>query len=351
MAIPEHVPWQATGHTLGNGGQGQVHLVIKTDEPDGPEFALKELRNSAGLQARQRFQREIEAVKSLSAPSIVRIVDYSKEDQDYQFYVMEYHKGARDLEKIIFSDSNPYHGNVEASLALFEEIVSAIGVCESSDPLIVHRDINPKNILILPDETVCLIDFGICQIQDGGIVTLTDENVGSRNYTAPECEYGRDAVVGVHSDIYSAAKVLWSAITSRRAFAREEPVFSDQSMEKMFPANKDTWHLMDVFEKTIRGQIEDRCRTTAEVLEHVAEVKYLVRRGFPPLKDILSRCPSCGANSIRGGQNTHPGGAGFQIFGNVPPGFASRVCERCGFAFVRGINVWNTNVQRLEGLS
>ena len=351
MAIPEHVPWRATGHSLGGGGQGQVHLVTPRDDLEGTRFALKELRNTASLQARQRFQREIEAVKSLDHPSIVRILDHSQAGDTYQYYVMEYHDGATPLDKIIFSAGNPYHGNVEASLTLFEEIVSAIAICESSSPQIVHRDISPKNILLLPDETICLIDFGICQIQDGAIVTLTDENVGSRNYTAPECEYGRDAVVGVHSDIYSAAKVLWSAITSRRAFAREEPVFSDQSMEIMFPANKDTWHLMDVFEKTIRGQIEDRCKTTAEVLQQVGEVKYLIRRGFPPLKDILSRCPSCGANTIRGGRDTLPGGPGFQIFGNVPRGSASRVCERCGFAFIRDFNKWSSNVKRLEGLS
>ena len=351
MAIPEHVPWLATGTDLGSGGQGSVRLVTRKEDEGGPQFALKELRNTASLQARQRFQREIEAVKSLNHPSIVQILDHSQAGDTYQFYVMEYHEGARDLDKIIFSEANPYHGDVQACLSLFEALVHAIAACEAADPPIVHRDINPKNVLVLPDESIKLIDFGICQIQDGAIITLTDENVGARNYTAPECEYGRDAAVGVHSDIYSAAKLLWSAITSRRAFAREEPVFSDQSMEVMFPDKKDAWHLMYVFEKTIRGQIEDRYKTTAEVLEHVVEVKYLVRRGFPPLEDILNRCPSCGANNISGGHNTLPGGPGFPIFGNLPRGSASRVCERCGFAFIRDFNIWNGNVQRLKGLS
>lgn len=222
MAIPEHVPWRATGRTLGSGGQGQVELVTHKDSPQGQKFALKVLKYAASPQARKRFQREIEAAKSISHPSIVRIIDHSEAVHDFQYYVMEYHEGATDLEKIIFSDSNPYYGKAEASLNLFEKIVVAIGGYEKSNLSIVHRDISPKNILVLPDDTIRLIDFGICQIQDGERITLTDENVGARNYTSPECEFGDEADVGIHSDIYSAAKVLWSAITSKRAFARPE---------------------------------------------------------------------------------------------------------------------------------
>ena len=130
---------------------------------------------------------------------------------------MEYHKGAKTLDTVIFSESSPFHGNVVKSLAMFEQIIAAIGVCEAHEPAVVHRDVNPSNILVLPDSTIRLIDFGICQVQDGTLITLLDENVGTRNYTSPECEAGEDGAIGVHSDIYSAAKVLWSMLTSRRA--------------------------------------------------------------------------------------------------------------------------------------
>jgi serine/threonine protein kinase len=121
---------------------------------------------------------------------------------------MEYHKGARTLNSLILSATNPYYGNVTKSLNLFEQVVSAIKFCQSSNPPIVRRDINPKNILVLPDDTICLIDFGICQVQDGTIITLVDENVGARNYTSPECEAGNEESIHVYSDIYSASKVL-----------------------------------------------------------------------------------------------------------------------------------------------
>ena len=295
MKIPESVPWRSTGKTLGSGGQGAVALVKRSDDVDGPDYALKALRNVGSAQARDRFRREIEVVKQLAHTSIIKIHDHSKEGDAFQYYVMEYHEGAKPLSKIIASSgSNPFHGDVLKSLELFEKLISAISACEKSDHQIVHRDINPKNILLLPDETIRLIDFGICQIQDGAMITLTDEDVGTRNYTSPECEAGTDTKVGVHSDIYSASKVLWSAITSQRAFAREAPVFGDRSMERMFPTQPETWHLAHIFEKTIRQKAEDRFGKTSQLFERIRDVRHVVQRGLPPVGDVKDRCPSCG---------------------------------------------------------
>ena len=162
MRIPENVPWRSVGTTLGSGGQGVVELVTRKDDPEGPQYALKALRNIGSQQAQERFRREIEVAKNLTHPAIVPVVDQSEPDDDFQFYVMEYQEGARTLASIIFSGSNPFYGDGLNSLDLFERIVSAISVCQTYNPPIVHRDINSKNILILPDKTIRLIDFGIC---------------------------------------------------------------------------------------------------------------------------------------------------------------------------------------------
>ena len=227
MKIPENLRWKSTGKTLGSGGQGDVQLVIDKDDPDGRKYALKTLRNVGSHQALQRFQREIEVVQRLSHPSIVPIVDYSESGSAFQYYVMQYYEGARSLAGAIFSPDSPYRGNVAKCLDLLEQLLRVIGVCEISN--VVHRDIKPQNILVLPDESIRLIDFGICQFDSGVLLTLVDENVGARNYTAPECEAGNEGHIGTHSDIYSAGKVLWSAITGKQAFARERPAFSNNS--------------------------------------------------------------------------------------------------------------------------
>ena len=346
MRIPEDLPWQATGITLGEGGQGEVRLVRDRNKPEGPKYALKILRNTGSIQARERFRREIEAVKQLRDPAIVQVIDHSREKDDFQYYVMEYHEGAKTLGSIIFDKGNPYHGDIKGSLALFESIVSAIGVCEASNPRIVHRDINPRNILVLPDNTIRLIDFGICQINDGAMITLVDENVGARNYTSPECESGSDASVGCHSDIYSAAKVLWAVITSKQAFAREEPAFGNRSMDAMFPKLPETWHLTHIFEKTIRRDPANRCRSSGEVLGVIRDVLYLVQRGFPPVMAVRPYCPSCGWRSVEEYED------GFRVFGNPnPPGVKSLICDRCGFVFARNTAIWESTVKRLGGLS
>ena len=131
------------------------------------------------------------------------------------------------------------------------------------------------------------------------MITLTDEGVGARDYTAPECESGSDdRPVGIHSDLYSAAKVLWSAITSQKAFAREQPVFRHRSMREMFPSQTETWHLIRIFEKTIRENPENRFSTTRRVLDLIHETRFLVQGGYPPLEDAGRRCPSCGCTEL-----------------------------------------------------
>ena len=330
MKIPEDVPWRPTGTTLGRGGQGEVQIVTRKDESEGSEYALKALRNAGSLQARRRFRREIEAVKGLRSSVIVQVIDHSEEDDSFQFYVMEYHEGAKTLDRIITSTTNPYHGNVTMSLVLFEQVISAIAECQAADPPIVHRDINPKNILVLPDNTIRLIDFGICQVQDGTMITLVDENVGARNYTSPECEAGNDEAVHVNSDIYSAAKVLWSAITSKRAFAREAPVFTDRSMEIFFPNRPETWHLFHIFEKTIRQNQSDRVHGVGETFDLVREVRHLIYMGFPPIQEAARRCPSCGLKDL--GRIDE----GYLMIGSPnDPRVITLLCNSCGFSFER----------------
>ena len=348
MKIPDHLPWKSTGTTLGSGGQGDVELVTRSDDRDGRQYALKALKRVGSSQARQRFRTEIEAVKSLAHKAIVPVVDQSEPDDEFQFYVMEYVEGAKPLDRIIFdAESNPFHANAPKSLDLFHQIVSAIHACERANPQIVHRDINPKNILVAPDETIRLIDFGICQVQDWTKITLVDEDVGTRHYTSPECENGNDSEIGVHSDIYSAGKVLWSAITSRHAFARETPVFSNLSMRELFPNQPDTWHLSLLFEKTIRMNVGDRYLSTRDLLGLVSKLRKVIQDGFAPLEKIIKRCLNCGWNDMR-----YIGSVQGDIFvGRDDMEVAWFKCEFCGFLLPRDFNTLRNSLDRTENLS
>ena len=338
MPIPKDIQWKPTGTTLGGGGQGDVHLVTRKSDPEGPKYALKVLRNAGSPQALERFQREIEVVKQLDHPAVVSIFDHSKPTEEFQFYVMEYYEGATTLERTIFSKDNHLKGEVTDCLNLFEQIILALQAYENHNPTIVHRDINPKNILLLPDGSIRIIDFGICQIDDGRALTLVDENVGPSNYISPECEAGNDGLVGIQSDIYSAAKVLWSAITSEFAFARERPAFDNRSMRRMFPGKPETWHLMAIFEKTIRESPADRFQRSDDILTLIQELRFVIKGGFPPLEDIRGRCPSCGWKRVNIWRS------GYAVFGQARPDIDKLICDYCGFAFVRDAAVWKKNL-------
>jgi serine/threonine protein kinase len=325
MKIPKESRWEATGQALGEGGQAQVVLVTdKTKEFDGV-WAIKILKRRQSPQAYERFSREILAIKKLQHPNIIQIVDHSIPDAEFQFYVMEHVEGAKTLEKIMVSENSPFLGDALRSLDLYEQICSALIECGHSNPKIVHRDLSPANILIKLDGSIKIIDFGLCQIEGHETITLLDEGVGSVNYMAPECESGANEIVSAGADLYSAGKILWSAITGKKAFSREKPVFSGKTMTEIFPENPETWHLHHIFEKTIRHNVGNRWSSAKAAVGHARRVRYLIQAGYPSLEEISRRCTVCGVGDLESFQGGHV------VFGNPNPrGIDAVQCSYCG---------------------
>ncbi|MCZ0939406.1 MAG: serine/threonine-protein kinase [Caldilineaceae bacterium] len=335
MSIPEDLPWKPVDEeTLGSGGQGTILIVTHEEDLDeGIKYALKVLDKPGDRRARKRFQDEIEAIKSLDHASIIRVFDHSEIDDDFQFYVMEYFEGARSLDKIcLSSEPNPFHGDTLKSLDLFEQIIKAISVCEQLDKPLFHRDISPRNILLLSDGSIRLIDFGLCQKVGDNTITYSGENIGTRNYAPPECGAGSQLEIGTYTDIYSAAKVLWSIVTSEGVFEREGAITTNKSMEKMFPLNRETWHLNRIFRRAIQYEPDQRFQKAEQVQEKINEIRRVVKGGFPPLEAVKDYCPSCGLKGVRIGKN-----GGRQAFDtlNLFRTYRTFECTICGFSFIR----------------
>ena len=288
---------------------------------------MKILAAGRSEQAYARFYREIEALKSLDHPGILKIVDHSAVDAKFHFYVMHLIPEARPLADVIFSPSNPFSGNPVKCLDLVDRILDILVACESNTPRILHRDLKPANILLLPDGSVRIIDFGICQIEGESAITLVDEGVGAQNYMAPECESGAEGQAGPYSDLYSVGKILWSCITGRRAFARENPAFNAKSMPELFPDEPAIWHLYHVFERTIRRDHKQRAQTAVDCRSLVRRTRNLVVAGYPPLEQIRDSCPLCGAGTLGHFEGSH------MVFGNPNPGgiyaFQCNYCHTC----------------------
>jgi serine/threonine protein kinase len=166
MKIPENLKWKKTGKTLGQGGQGQVFEVQDVTSKNGLTYAMKALSKNRPSKAYERFHREIKAIASLRHPYIIKIADFSSLEDDFQYYVMEIVQGAVPLQTILKSSDNPYLRNPIKSMKLFRQICEALLACEESEPCIVHRDLSPANVLIVPDGSIKIIDFGLCQIED-----------------------------------------------------------------------------------------------------------------------------------------------------------------------------------------
>lgn len=202
---------------LGNGGMAWVYLA--RDLVDGRQVAVKVLYPQLGqdISFVQRFTQEAKLAMDLcqAAPEqhIVRVLDYGS-DQEIHYLVMEYVEG-QDLHQLLEEEgARPWR----QALALAHQVTLALEhACRHG---IVHRDIKPGNIMILPDETVRVLDFGVARARTSP--TLTHSGfVGSPSYVAPEQAMGRS--VDTRADIYSLGIVLYEMLSGQLPFQSDTP--------------------------------------------------------------------------------------------------------------------------------
>jgi len=202
---------------LGRGGFGVVLLAY--DNVLQRRVALKLISFPEGISKEERkvlverFFREARAAAGLSHPNIVTIHDISKMLDKY-FISMEYLEG-EPLSKII--SKGPL--NQDRALHIAEQVLSALGYAHSMG--VIHRDIKPDNIFILPKDRVKLVDFGLARIQTSSTFTGSGIVMGSPGYIAPEVIDGGKA--DERSDIFSFGVVLYEMLTGTRPFGPNDP--------------------------------------------------------------------------------------------------------------------------------
>src|SRR5215510_8111176 len=165
---------------LGRGGFGTVYRAF--DPTVGRLVAIKVLVSQAGKDLLTRFRNEAIAAGNLRHENIVTIYEFG-EDKGVPFIVMEYLEG-EDLQQAMASGK---------PLTLLEKISimtqAAAGLDCAHRHGVVHRDVKPANIRLLPDGTVKIMDFGIARlVRDSGVARLTQQGhvLGTFLYMAPE---------------------------------------------------------------------------------------------------------------------------------------------------------------------
>lgn len=163
---------------------------------------------------RGRFHAEGQAVAMLCHPNIVSVYDVATHD-DADYIVMEL------IEGINLKQYIEKKGALDGAEALHFALQIARALEHAHYNGIVHRDIKPHNIMVLPDGTVKVADFGIARgIAKGN--TLRKEALGSVHYISPEQAKGQH--VDARSDIYSLGVVMYEMATGKRPFEGTSPI-------------------------------------------------------------------------------------------------------------------------------
>jgi serine/threonine protein kinase len=292
-AQAQKLGWKLLGQNLGKGGQGDVELVERVSDPGSQRYAFKFLGERGGSKAHERFRQELKALTSITHTSIVKVVEYAQGDDGLQYYVMEYIDSAKSLRQRMTQNANPFFRDPLRAVDGFLQIVEALAECAKFG--IVHRDLSPANVLVTDDARIILIDFGLCHIEEGHRITVTDEAVGTPHYRPPECSGYWSTPVDIRADLYSAGKILWSMVTNRMAFEREKPVFNAQCLATVLPDVPMSWHFHHVFEGTIRHDPSKRYANPTQALDWARKVRQLIIERYKPLELLAGgKCQVCG---------------------------------------------------------
>ncbi len=211
--------------TLGSGGMAVVYKA--QDAILGRSVALKTLhRHYAETPSFQaRFRQEARAMASLDHENIVKVYDISQ-DGEVPFIVVECVVG-RDLGKLLGGQNG---GRLSEAFVrrLAAQLLRALSYAHRRG--IIHRDIKPSNILLTPEGTVKVADFGIARIieEDDLAGGEPGEIVGSARYMSPEQLRGDEATP--ESDIYSVGVLLYHCLTGRPPFSGDVKSLARQHM-------------------------------------------------------------------------------------------------------------------------
>jgi serine/threonine protein kinase len=209
---------------VGTGSTGEVYEAL--DTALGGTVALKTLKLAFSSHAveRERFRREIQNARKVTHGNVCRIFDLGIQQTGQQqriFLTMELLTGQSLAQRL--AEGAPY--TYAEALPIIEQIVN--GLQAAHDSGVVHRDLKPGNIMLLPapagraSPRAVITDFGLALSDDQTGIRLTEsaDLVGTPEYMAPE--QGDLGLVTPATDVYAVGLILYEMLTKRRPFDSE----------------------------------------------------------------------------------------------------------------------------------
>ena len=207
---------------LDEGGMGAVYLCHNFLS-ERITAAIKVMDRQRADVSQDRFVREVEAMASLRHESVVRILGFGEAPEHRVYFIAMELVDGEPLAKRIQAGPWAWPGPREVFVKL------ARGLAHAHGRGIAHRDIKPQNLMIGPDDSACIIDFGISAAE--GRTSLTTEGMflGTVTHMAPEL-FGHQDPDPIKADIYALGQVFYETLTGHRAFSAQSALTAEQRM-------------------------------------------------------------------------------------------------------------------------
>lgn len=235
---------------IGKGGMSTVYLA--EHKRLHTRWAVKEVRKQQA--ARFDFLAESNILKRLQHPMLPRIVDIFEDNRS--IYIVEDF-----VEGVTLEDLLKRQGKVDEDLGKqwFRGLCGVLGYLHNQNPPIIYRDMKPSNVMLQPDGSLKLIDFGIAREykQDSSADTTY---IGTKGYAAPE-QFGR-AQTDARTDIYALGVTMYHLLTGKSPY---EPPYQFVPARRLVPSL--THGMEHILDKCVQPEPVDRYQNVDELLD------------------------------------------------------------------------------------
>ncbi|MCB9454034.1 MAG: serine/threonine protein kinase [Anaerolineaceae bacterium] len=262
---------------IGQGGMGTVYRAIdtRTGQVVAVKLLLHEILVRSGKEAIERFRREVEALRRLDHPNIIKLLGTAKDGANYCI-IMEYAPGGS-LAKLLEREGRlPLQQVLEFGLDIADALTRAhrLGI--------IHRDIKPDNVLLTANNTPRLTDFGVARIKDRTQLTQSGYVVGTGSYLSPEACRGHD--LDARADIWAFGVLLYEMLAGQRPFDGTNPaaVITSILMEPLRDLRQYRSDVPEALMRLIRQMLEkNRDQRIASARQVGVEIEALLEGAVP----------------------------------------------------------------------
>jgi formylglycine-generating enzyme required for sulfatase activity len=201
---------------LGRGGMGVVYKARHMGLNRVVALKMVLAGGHAGPDELARFRGEAEAVARLKHPNVVQVYDVG-ESGGLPYFSLEFVEGGSLDRKLAGTPLPP-----NEAAALVEVLARAVAVAHAAG--LIHRDLKPANVLLTPDGTPKVTDFGLAKRLDSAGPTASGAVMGTPSYMAPEQAGGKSKDIGPACDVYALGAILYECLTGRPPFKAATPL-------------------------------------------------------------------------------------------------------------------------------